>query len=145
MRIELSTPALLFPATALLLLAYTNRFLALSSLIRGLVADYRTTGDKTLVSQIQTLRHRVALIRRMQGCAVASMFICVLCMFTLFAGEAAIAKSLFGFSLIVLMGSLSFSLREIQLSTNALNIALGTIDPERDDAHRTSAQRAPAV
>ena len=34
MEIEISTPALLFPAVSLLLLAYTNRFLATAQLIR---------------------------------------------------------------------------------------------------------------
>src|SRR5690606_1133492 len=39
--LDLTTPALLFPAISLLLLAYTNRFLALASLIRKLHEDYK--------------------------------------------------------------------------------------------------------
>ena len=35
MELELSTPALLFSAITLLMLAFTNRFLAIATLIRG--------------------------------------------------------------------------------------------------------------
>jgi len=41
MEITLTTPALLFPAISLLLLAYTNRFLAIAALIRALHSQYR--------------------------------------------------------------------------------------------------------
>ena len=40
MEITFNTPALLFPAISLLLLAYTNRFLALANLVRRLHDEY---------------------------------------------------------------------------------------------------------
>jgi hypothetical protein len=43
MEINVATPALLFPAITLLLLAYTNRFLGLATLIRGLAVRYAET------------------------------------------------------------------------------------------------------
>lgn len=128
MDINLATPALLFPAISLLLLAYTNRFLGLASLIRGLAARYQENRDRLLIGQIRNLRHRLTLIRRMQAFGVASIFVCVLCMFALFAGSALVGKVLFGISLILLMISLGLSFREIQLSTNALNIQLSTLE-----------------
>ena len=128
MEINLATPALLFPAISLLLLAYTNRFLGLANLIRGLAARYQENRDRLLIGQIRNLRHRLALIRRMQAFGVASIFVCVLCMFALFAGSALAGKVLFGVSLILLMSSLGLSFREIQLSTNALNIQLSTLE-----------------
>lgn len=133
MEIGLATPALLFPAVSLLLLAYTNRFLGLAGLIRGLAARYQETRDRTLVDQIHNLRHRLMLIRRMQALGVASIFACVTCMFALFAGGQTVGKIIFGVSLILLMGSLAMSFREIQLSTNALNIQLSVLERGPDD------------
>ncbi|MES1172216.1 MAG: DUF2721 domain-containing protein [Bacteroidota bacterium] len=132
MEIGLATPALLFPAISLLLLAYTNRFLGLANLIRGLAARYQETRDQTLVDQIHNLRHRLSLIRRMQALGVASIFVCVTCMFALFAGSQIVGKLLFGASLVLLMASLAYSFREIQLSTNALNIQLGALERGRN-------------
>ena len=131
MEINLATPALLFPAISLLLLAYTNRFLGLANLIRGLAARYQQNGDQLLMGQIRNLRQRLTLIRRMQACGVASIFVCVLCMFALFAGSEPAGKALFGLSLVLLMVSLALSFREIQLSTNALNIQLSTLETGR--------------
>jgi hypothetical protein len=96
MEITLTTPALLFPAVSLLLVAYTNRFLALGSRIRNLHAQYKSTPDIILSSQIIILRKRVVLIRNMQFLGVASLFLCVLCMFLLFGGELFIGKIIFG-------------------------------------------------
>jgi hypothetical protein len=128
MNINLATPALLFPAISLLLLAYTNRFLGLATLIRGLAAQYRTTGDEVLRAQIDNLRHRLSLIKYMQAFGVASILLCVVCMFALFAGVTEIGKGLFGSSLVLLMISLVISLREIQISTQALNIQLRALE-----------------
>jgi hypothetical protein len=128
MEIELSSPALLFPAVSLLLLAYTNRFLALASLIRSLHSDYKVSQDELIIRQIENLRHRVLLIRNMQATGVSSIFLCVLCMFLLFAGQVQFGKVVFAISLVFLMVSLAFSIREIQLSVDALNLHLSDLE-----------------
>jgi hypothetical protein len=130
MEITLTTPALLFPAISLLLVAYTNRFLALGSRIRNLHAQYKSTPDIILSSQIIILRKRVVLIRNMQFLGVASLFLCVLCMFLLFGGELLIGKIIFGASLVFMLGSLGISLQEILISMQALNLELS--DMEKD-------------
>jgi hypothetical protein len=130
MEISLGTPALLFPAISLILLAYTNRFLGLASLIRGLTAQFSASRDRMLIGQIHNLRHRLHLIRTMQAFGVAALFVCVACMFALFAGSQGLGKALFALSLLLLMGSLALSFREIQLSTAALNIQLSTIEKD---------------
>jgi hypothetical protein len=130
MDINLGTPALLFPAISLLLLAYTNRFLAIASLVRGLHSRYRESHERALIGQIANLRRRLALIRNMQALGVSSLFVCVTCMFALFAGRADVGKALFGASLLLLMASLGFSVREIQLSTVALNIQLADLESD---------------
>ena len=79
MEISFTTPALLFPAVSLLLVAYINRFLALGSRIRDLHKQYKSTPDSILSRQIVILKKRVVLIRNMQFLGVASLFLCVLC------------------------------------------------------------------
>lgn len=127
LEITLTTPALLFPAISLLLVAYTNRFNAISSRIRALHSSYKNSPNEILASQIQNLRKRVYIIRNMQGLGVASLFLCVVCMFALFAGKLLLGQTIFGASLLLMLGSLGYSLQEIFISVHALNLELGEI------------------
>lgn len=136
MEFTLSTPSLLFPAISLLLLAYTNRFLTLASLIRDLQSEYRRSGNPNIWEQIDNLRARVTLIKYMQAAGAGSLLVCVLCMFVLFAGWGVIAKWSFGLSLILMMLSLAISLREIWISVNALNLQLSDIEAESGGSDR---------
>lgn len=124
MELTLTTPALLFPTISLLLLAYTNRFLAIANVIRGLHSRYETQPSDILLGQIEGLRLRVGLIRNMQALGISSLFLCVLCMMIIYVGWQQGAKRIFGCSLLLLLVSLGLSFREIQLSTNALNLLL---------------------
>jgi len=138
-EISLGTPALLFPAISLLMLAYTNRFLALASLIRSLHQRYQASPDQVLLGQIQNLRRRLGLVRRMQTLGVLSLFVCVVCMFTVFAGEQMASAILFAVSLVLLLLSLGHSLAEIHISTEALKLELGRMEtgpPSRGPAGR---------
>jgi hypothetical protein len=128
MDLSLSTPALLFPAISLLLLAYTNRFLTLAALIRELYSRYKTQPDKKIIGQLHNLRYRIVIIRNMQILGVSSFFLCVLCMFLLFAGLALVGKIVFGLSLLLLLASLALSLRELQVSVDALTLQIQDID-----------------
>ena len=134
MDLTLTTPALLFPAISLLLLAQTNRFLALADRVRALKTQYVTTQRHHLLGQIQNLRRRLVLIRDMQAVGIGSLFGCVLCMFVLFAGWTLAGVIIFGLSLLLLLASLGMSLREIQISVDALTIEL-------DDLQQNEAQR----
>ena len=124
MEITLTTPALLFSTISLLLLAYTNRFLALAALIRSLHEKYLATSSDDMMQQIANLQKRVGLIKHMQGIGIFSLFLCVLCMFLLFAGFITFAKIIFGLSLVFMMFSLILSLLEIRISTGALILLL---------------------
>ena len=130
MELTLTTPGLLFPALSLLLLAYTNRFMATASLIRDLKNRYTTTHSELVLGQIKNLRIRLLLIRNMQAIGIASLFGCVLCMFMLFAGYNTVGKYVFGFSLFLLMLSLGLALREIQISVKALKLELNDMEEE---------------
>ncbi len=133
MDITLTTPALLFSTISLILLAYTNRFLALGSRIRTLYDRYQDSHGPSLLAQIESMRARVNLIRLMQLYGVVSLFLCVLCMFCLFAGFVLAGKFLFALSLLSLMVSLGLSTREIHVSTRALNIQLESLSLSQEE------------
>ncbi len=128
MEITLTTPALLFPAISLLLLAYTNRFLTIATLIRNLHSKYKEEPDENIWGQIKNLRLRVKLIRNMQALGVLSLLLCVVCMFVIFTGNFKMAEIIFGVSLILLILSLAVSAWEIQISVKALNIQLSDLE-----------------
>jgi hypothetical protein len=132
MELGLTTPALLFPAISLLLLAYNGRFLALASLTRDLHTRYRSDPDQRTRQQLDNLRYRIGLIRTMQIFGVASFFACVLCMFLLFAGLEAPGTWVFGASLILLLISLAFSLRELTVSIDALMVEISDLGEKKD-------------
>lgn len=127
-KLDLTTPALLFPAISLLLLAYTNRFLALASLIRKLHEEYKADPKTIIRSQIKNLRLRVNLVRTMQAMGVISLLLCVVTMFLLFTGQETTALYIFALSLVLLILSLGISVIEIQLSIKALNIQLSELE-----------------
>ena len=125
-EISINTPALLFPAITLLMLAYTNRFLALASLIRNLHSKYKQVGEERGIirDQIHNLKKRLLLVKQMQGSGITSFFLCVLCMLFIFLDYQLIAYTTFGLSLLFLLLSLALSLNEIFISTRALEIEL---------------------
>ena len=129
MEITFNTPALLFPAISLLLLAYTNRYLALASLIRKLHDEY-TRGEKNhlLLKQIKILRTRINLIRLMQSCGVFSFVCCVLTMYGVYQQWREVTEVVFAISLLSLLGSLVLSLVEISQSTRALEWELSDME-----------------
>lgn len=128
-EININTPALLFPAITLLMLAYTNRFLSLATLVRKLHSDYgKGERGKTIIPQLKNLRTRLNLIRYMQGFGVMSFLCCVLCMYAIFRSWAFMAHWIFAASLIFLLASIVLSLLEILKSTKALEIILEDIE-----------------
>ncbi|GAA5037085.1 membrane protein [Marivirga lumbricoides] len=128
MQISLTTPALLFPAISLLLLAYTNRFLAIAALIRNLSAQYVEAPTPKTKAQISNLRRRLTLIKNMQLMGIAALFLCVLSMFVIYQEFNFAGSLIFGLSLVLLMISLALSIIEIQISVKALNIQLSDME-----------------
>lgn len=80
----LTTPALLFSAISLILLAYTNRFLSYAQLVRILKDKYEENPSAVAAAQIANLRKRLYLTRTMQELGIASLFMCVVSMFLIF-------------------------------------------------------------
>jgi len=132
MEFTITTPALLFPAISLLMLAFTNRFIALASLIRGLHRRYAEQQDPIIAAQIASLRGRIRLIKGMQLLGAVSFFLCILCMFVLFVGQVIVAQLIFGTALVTLMASLVFSALEVKKSSDALNLQLSDMESHKD-------------
>jgi hypothetical protein len=129
MELSITTPALLFPAISLLMLAYTNRFLAIANLIRNLHAKYKKEpNEKHILRQITNLRTRIRLIRSMQAMGVLSFLFCVVCMYAIFRGWNDAAYIVFAISILCFIASLVTSLVEITLSTRALEVELSDIE-----------------
>jgi hypothetical protein len=129
MEITFNTPALLFPAISLLLLAYTNRYLALANLIRKLHDEY-IKGEKNhlLLKQIKILRIRINLVRMMQAAGVFSFVCCVITMYGVYQQWVIINHYIFALSLLSLLASLIISLLEISQSTKALEWELSDME-----------------
>lgn len=127
MEITLTTPAILFSTISLLYVAYTNRFVAISNLIRSLKVRYLQTHDQSILNQISNLRIRVLLIRNMQFAGIIALLFSVVTMIFIYFGEQNIASVLFAMSLISLVYSMSLAAREIWISVNSLNIELDSI------------------
>ena len=134
MELTLATPALLFSAISLLLLAYTNRFLALAQLVRNLHDKYMAQKDAKTYGQIQNLRKRLHLIRTMQVSGLSSLLLCVITMFLLYIRLTTAAELLFGLALVLLIQSLAWSIREIHISVRALDLHLCDMEDNCEDA-----------
>jgi len=129
MEINFNTPALLFPAISLLLLAYTNRFVALANLVRRLHEEYKTSQQsKIIINQIRSLRRRIRLVRSMQALGVFSFLSCVITMYTIYMNWMVAVQYEFAISLLTLGASLIISLVEISQSTRALELELSDIE-----------------
>ncbi|MDF1815120.1 MAG: DUF2721 domain-containing protein [Verrucomicrobiales bacterium] len=128
MILEISTPALLFPAVSLLFLSYTNRFLHLAALIRELHRDWQNSGESAALAQINNIRRRLVLIRWMQLLGAASLFLCVVSMVSVLASVHLLALAGFSAALVLMALSLGFLIFEIYVSGGALQILLSKIE-----------------
>lgn len=127
-ELTLTTPALLFSAISLIMLAYTNRFLAYAAVIRNLHAVYLDKKDKSLIYQIKNLKQRINLTRWMQIFGISSLLLCVLTMFLIYVHQQIIAVWVFGIALILLIISLVLLIKEIKISSQALMLHISDIE-----------------
>jgi hypothetical protein len=131
MNIYSYSPALLFPAISLVMLAYTNRFLAVAALIRSLHANYKVNvKDIELTQQIKYLQVRLRLIQSMQFSGVASFICALLSMFLMYVKSTEYALISFAVAILLIAASLFISLLEIWQSTKALEVALSDMRNE---------------
>ena len=131
-ELSLTTPALLFSAVWVILLAYTNRFLSYAQLVRTLKEQHLQHPSKVTRAQIDNLRRRLHLTRTMQLLGVTSLFLCVVTMFLIYVGLMLLSAYVFGAALLLLVGSLGVSIWEIQISVRALEIHLKDMENPLD-------------
>ena len=129
-QLTLTTPALLFSAISLILLAYTNRFLAYASVVRDLHNRFKENPTRLILGQINNLRTRLKLTRAMQVLGIGSLLLCVFCMFLIYVEFQIFANIIFAIALILLIFSLALSIREILISVRALDLQLGDMEEE---------------
>ena len=124
MTLTIETPTLLFSACSLILLAYTNIFLTIAQLIRGLKKTYLEKENQSILLEIKNLNLRLSLIRYMQLCGVLCLFLSVFTMLLLYVGLINYGIYFFGASLLFLLVSLGISFWEISISVHALRLHL---------------------
>lgn len=124
MTLNITDPAIMFPGISLLFLAYTNRYLALASVIRSLNKDLKKQDHKNRVEQIENLHLRVNLIKYMQAFGVLSFLFCVFSMLSLFWQHQNLGELCFLVSLSAIVISLFISLIEILKSGQSLQIEI---------------------
>ncbi len=127
-ELTLTTPALLFSAISLIMLAYTNRFLAYAAVIRNLHDKYLEKMDESLIQQIRNLKLRLNLTRWMQIFGITSLLLCVLTMFLIYIDQHVVAVWVFGIALVLLIISLALLIKEIHISAQALKLHLSDIE-----------------
>jgi len=101
--VNLTTPALLFPAISLPLLAYAHRFVVLTGVIRSLVRREGAGSEALIQRQVSSFRKRLSTIRDMQMFGVASFIFCTASMGALCLQWQTAGEVLFGCSPILLL------------------------------------------
>ncbi len=122
---DMTTPALLFPAISLLFVAYTNRLHSLSVLIRAMTTEGSDESKtKHTDEQLDILKKRVTYIKRMQVFGIVSFIFNLMTIICFYIEQISLAYYIFGFGLLMLSASLIFALLETLISTKALDIHL---------------------
>jgi ABC-type multidrug transport system fused ATPase/permease subunit len=132
-EIGITTPALLFSTVSLLYIGYTNRFMSIANLVRGLKDKFLETHDADLLKQIANLRRRIILIRNMQLLGIAALIVSVFSIIALYSKYQNIGEMLFFISLILLILSMMAAVQEIFISVDALTIELSSIEELKED------------
>ena len=127
-ELTLITPTFLFSAVSLILLAYTNRFLAYTSLVRNLKVKYMENKSSVTKAQIENLKKRLKLTRLMQLYGVASLLLCVATMFLIYIGLQTVSAVIFAVALLFLIISLALSVWEINISSKSIQIHLSDME-----------------
>ena len=127
-ELTLITPTFLFSAISLIFLAYTNRFLAYTSLVRNLKEKYLADKSNVTKAQIENLKKRLNLTRLMQMFGVASLLLCVITMLLIYIGSQTVAAIIFGIALLFLIISLALSVWEINITSNSIKIHLSDME-----------------
>jgi ABC-type multidrug transport system permease subunit len=130
MELTISTPALLFSTVSLMMIAFTNRYLAIASLIRELHEKFQKNAEENYVAQIKQLHRRVYIIRNIQFIIVCSLFLSAVSMLCIYLQYQSVAQALFFTALLMQIAALGLSIWEISISIHALKIELSDMEEQ---------------
>jgi hypothetical protein len=140
-EIAITTPGVLFSTVSLIMLAYTNRFLAISNLIRTLSETYNEKPDSHIIRQIQLLRKRCLLIKAIQMLCILALLLSIVSMLLILHSGPHASRIAFRISLVLMVASLVFAVIETALSTNALNLSIPSQPKEYERPSMQSERR----
>ena len=134
MNIDYTVTALMFPAIPLLMGVYSNRFHTLSRLIRELHDEhvYEKHIPAEWKKQFINLSRRISILRWTIMFAAFGFLFNMLTVFALYLNELFLARVIFGSCCLSMIISIIFFIREIQISTNALNLHRSDMDVKID-------------
>ena len=134
MNIDYTVTALRFPAIPLLMGVYSNRFHTLSRLIRELHDEhvYEKHIPAEWKKQFINLSRRISILRWTIMFAAFGFLFNMLTVFALYLNELFLARVIFGSCCLSMIISIIFFIREIQISTNALNLHMSDMDVKID-------------
>ena len=134
MDIDYTVAALMFPAIPLMMTMYSNRFHTLSALIRKIHDQY--TFEKKIPpeweNQLHVLNKRTNYLKYVMGFSAFGFLFNMLTVFALYLDTLFIARVIFGSCCLSMIVSIIFFIREIQISTNALNLHMSDMDVRID-------------
>ena len=134
MNIDYTVTALMFPAIPLLMGVYSNRFHTLSRLIRELHDEhvYEKHIPAEWKKQFINLSRRISILRWTIMFAAFGFLFNMLTVFALYLNELFLSRVIFGSCCLSMIISIIFFIREIQISTNALNLHMSDMDVKID-------------
>ena len=134
MNIDYTDTALMFPAIPLLKGVYSNRFHTLSRLIRELHDEhvYEKHIPAEWKKQFINLSRRISILRWTIMFAAFGFLFNMLTVFALYLNELFLARVIFGSCCLSMIISIIFFIKEIQISTNALNLHMSDMDVKID-------------
>lgn len=122
--LEISTPALVFPALSVLMLAYTNKFIAISKRVRALHSEHQNNPSAKIHKQIKIMIKRMRYIRNMQITALSGFSSNLLSIALIFIGLKRVALFFFSLGLLLILISLIICIVEVYTSTNAMELLM---------------------
>ena len=134
MNIDYTVTALMFPAIPLLMGVYSNRFHSLSILIRQLHDEhvYEKHIPAEWKKQFINLSSRISILRWTIMFAAFGFLFNMLTVFALYLDTLFVARVIFGSCCLSMIISIIFFIREIQISTSALNLHMSDMDVHID-------------
>jgi hypothetical protein len=124
----------MFPAIPLLMSVYSNRFHTLSKLIRELHDEhvYEKHIPPEWKKQFINLSSRISILKWTIMFAAFGFLFNMLTVFALYLDEIFVARIIFGSCCLSMIVSIILFIREIQVSTSALNLHMSDMDVKID-------------